>query len=509
MTSPALLARFAAACHAAGLPVGPDRAVRLARAVVAVRPQTTARLRACAQATLVADPAELPLLDRVFDAVFGAASSPPSTTPSAATRRAARTTRPSPPATTGRRADAGPAPGGALQTGDRGPRGPASDARRTGVPVLGSPAERLADRDFADVERRTSWRCSTPSCGGCGSPPRCAAPAGPGRAPHGAHVDLRRTLSAARRTGGHPIVLARRTRRMRPRRLVVLCDISGSMEAYARAMLQLLYCAAGGDRAEVFTFATRLTRLTRALARSTPAQALERAGRLAPDWSGGTRIGLAVAQLLDRHGGGLVRGAVVLVVSDGWDTGDPAELGRQMARLHRLAHRVVWANPRTAARRLPPPRRRHGGGVAALRRGRQRPQPAGAGRPAGRPGRGRPHDRLVPSAAVQLVLASASPARLSVLRAAGLDPRSRSPTSTRTRCSAACPTRRPAAAVTALAGAKATAVARRVAERLPDAVVVGCDSMLHIDGALRRQARRRRHGPRALAGDGGPDRRAA
>lgn len=214
------------------------------------------------------------------------------------------------------------------------------------MPVLGSPAERLADRDFATlspaelalleaVMRRL--RLATP----------LRRSRRTSRAPHGVRVDLRRTLSAARRTGGHPIVLARRTRPMRPRRLVVLCDISGSMEAYARAMLQLLYCAAGGERAEVFTFATRLTRLTRALARSTPAQALERAGRLAPDWSGGTRIGLAVAQLLDRHGGGLVRGAVVLVVSDGWDTGDPAELGRQMARLHRLAHRVVWANPRT------------------------------------------------------------------------------------------------------------------------------------------------------------------
>ena len=282
----------------------------------------------------------------MFDAVFGAGLEPavddaergdPSSSADHETLAAP---------TTGRRADAGPAPGGDRQTGDRGPRGPASDARRTGVPVLGSPAERLADRDFATlsadelalldaVMRRL--RLATP----------LRRSRRTRRAPHGVHVDLRRTLSAARRTGGHPIVLARRTRPMRPRRLVVLCDISGSMEAYARAMLQLLYCAAGGERAEVFTFATRLTRLTRALARSTPAQALERAGRLAPDWSGGTRIGLAVAQLLDRHGGGLVRGAVVLVVSDGWDTGDPAELGRQMARLHRLAHRVVWANPRT------------------------------------------------------------------------------------------------------------------------------------------------------------------
>ena len=343
---PALLARFTAACHAAGLPVGPDRAVRLTRAVVAVRPETTARLRACAHATLVADPAELPLLDRVFDAVFGAV--PGSVLddaergdPSSSADHETLAAR-----TTGRRTDAGPAPGGAPQTGDRGPRGRASDAPRTGVPVLGSPAERLADRDFAAlspdelvlleaVMRRL--RLATP----------LRRSRRTRRAPHGEQVDLRRTLSAARRTGGHPIVLARRTRPMRPRRLVVLCDISGSMEAYARAMLQLLYCAAGGERAEVFTFATRLTRLTRALARSTPAQALERAGRLAPDWSGGTRIGLAVAQLLDRHGGGLVRGAVVLVVSDGWDTGDPAELGRQMARLHRLAHRVVWANPRT------------------------------------------------------------------------------------------------------------------------------------------------------------------
>ncbi len=98
---------------------------------------------------------------------------------------------------------------------------------------------------------------------------------------------------------------------------------------------------------EVFTFATRLTRLTRALARTTPAVALDRAARLAPDWSGGTRIGDALKRFLDLHGGGLARGAVVLIVSDGWETGDSAELGRQMARLRRRAHRIVWANPRT------------------------------------------------------------------------------------------------------------------------------------------------------------------
>ena len=106
----------------------------------------------------------------------------------------------------------------------------------------------------------------------------------------------------------------------------------------------------------MFTFATRLTRLTRVLARVRPEVALERAGRAAPDWSGGTRIGEALKEFLDRYGArGLARGAVVLIISDGWETGDPAQcLGAQMARLSRLAHRIVWANPRTAAPRYQP-----------------------------------------------------------------------------------------------------------------------------------------------------------
>ena len=137
----------------------------------------------------------------------------------------------------------------------------------------------------------------------------------------------------------------------------MLCDISGSMEPYARALLQLVYCAAatGGPRAEVFTFATRLTRLTRVLAKVRPEVALERAGRAAPDWSGGTRIGEALKTFLDRHGArGIARGAVVLIISDGWETGDAEVLGTQMARLSRLAHRIVWVNPRAASPRYQP-----------------------------------------------------------------------------------------------------------------------------------------------------------
>ena len=164
-------------------------------------------------------------------------------------------------------------------------------------------------------------------------------------------------MRLAQRSGGFPVRLARHRLRLRRRRLVVLCDISGSMEPYARALLQLVYSAvaAGGARAEVFTFATRLTRLTRVLAKVRPEVALERAGRAAPDWSGGTRIGEALKTFLDRYGArGLARGAVVLIISDGWETGDAALLREQMARLSRLAYRIVWANPRTASPRYQP-----------------------------------------------------------------------------------------------------------------------------------------------------------
>ena len=198
----------------------------------------------------------------------------------------------------------------------------------------------------------------------------------------GARLDMRRTMRQAIRTGGEPIRIARQAVRVRQRRLVVLCDISGSMEPYARAILQLMYVASrsagasggGGSgfsgptrdaarpRTEVFTFATRLTRLTPYLAAATPETMLARAGQAAPDWAGGTRIGAALREFNDRYGTrGMARGAVVLIISDGWETGDPALVGAQMARLHRVAYRIVWANPRTQSDRYRP----EVGGMAA------------------------------------------------------------------------------------------------------------------------------------------------
>jgi uncharacterized protein len=185
------------------------------------------------------------------------------------------------------------------------------------------------------------------------------------RGNHGEHMDMRRTLRLSMRTAGDPIKLARKRRRVHPRRLVMLCDISGSMEPYARAYLQFLHAArATGPYAEAFVFATRLTRLTKQLSGRNPQRAIARAAAAAPDWSSGTRIGDALKTFNDRYGRrGMARGSVVVILSDGWERGDPELVGREMQRLARLAYRIVWVNPRVSAKGFAP---RAGGLVAAL-----------------------------------------------------------------------------------------------------------------------------------------------
>lgn len=127
------------------------------------------------------------------------------------------------------------------------------------------------------------------------------------------------------------------------------------MEPYARVYLHLMRGAVRALGAESFVFATRLTRLTRALATGGPDQAYAHVASMTPDWSGGTRIGEALARFNDEHGRrGIARGAVVVIVSDGWEVGDPAELGTQMERLARLAHHIIWVNPRRAAQGYQP-----------------------------------------------------------------------------------------------------------------------------------------------------------
>ena len=363
-----LAAGLGTALHSAGLPVGPDRCERLARAVTVMDARTITELRACALATLVSDPSQMITFERVWATLFG--------TPAALNELLASASVPPRPADqdggpppTRHQGDPGRWPSG-LHISAAGSNEPNGDDSLSELPALhrvASAAERLRERDFTELSAAelrqlvTLMRQMTLSV-----PLRRTRRYRGARA--GKRPDLRATLRQARRSGGEPIRLSRRAPRARPRRLVVLCDISGSMESYARALLMLMYCLNGGQlrggqsRPEVFSFATRLTRLTPALAAATPDTMLAKAGEAAPDWSGGTRIGAALKEFNDRYGcRGMARGAVVLIISDGWETGEPALLGEQMARLSRVAHRIVWANPRTQSPRYSP----EVGGMAA------------------------------------------------------------------------------------------------------------------------------------------------
>ncbi|QGG97110.1 VWA domain-containing protein [Actinomarinicola tropica] len=163
----------------------------------------------------------------------------------------------------------------------------------------------------------------------------------------GARIDLGRTLRDALRRGGETTRLSTTAPGERPRRLVLLVDISGSMEPYARSLVRFVHAAVvGRARVEAFTLGTQLTRITRELASRDPDAAVARAADAVEDWSGGTRLGEMLRTFNDQWGvRGMARGAVVVILSDGWDRGDPDLLAEQMGRLHRVAHRVVWVNP--------------------------------------------------------------------------------------------------------------------------------------------------------------------
>ena len=166
----------------------------------------------------------------------------------------------------------------------------------------------------------------------------------PGRGPR---LDLRRALADSVRTGGDIVALRRRMRRIRPRPLVLLCDVSGSMDRYCRMLLHFAHTLASRRRrVEAFLFSTGLTRITRLLRMPRPDDALAAVSRSVPDWSGGTRIGAAVKDFHQRWSRRVLTGGpVVLLISDGWDRGDPGELRDQIARLQRSCRRLVWLNP--------------------------------------------------------------------------------------------------------------------------------------------------------------------
>lgn len=347
-----LAARFSAQLRANGVPTTTTQAMRFASAVQAVAAASLTDLYWTARITLVVNRADLPIFERVFSQVFRGLPDPGALgesrgDPNAPKPKTRRADGASPHGRTERAGSAGSFSAGPDAASDDG--GDDEAARRPiAVPTVASGVDRLATVDFGELDSHELAQLAALM-----RQLRLAPPLRRGRRsrrhPNGDRLDLRATLRRAPRTGGDPVTRIHRRRVDHARRVVVLCDISGSMEAYSRAYVQFLHANAAMPRAEVFTFATRLTRLTKELAGSQPQLAISRAAAAAPDWRGGTRIGTAIQSFLGTHGRrGMARGAVVVIISDGWERDDPALLGEQMARLRRLAHRVIWVNPRSA-----------------------------------------------------------------------------------------------------------------------------------------------------------------
>ncbi len=226
------------------------------------------------------------------------------------------------------------------------PPGQAEAGDEPTIQLRFSATETLRNKDFASYdddelelaqELMTSLRFA--------GPPRRSYRSRPAR--NGRQHDLRATVRDSLSAGGEPIRRHWREPGDRLRRLVLLLDVSGSMEPYARGMLRFVHAAvAGRQRVEAFAMGTRLTRVTRELSSRDPDKALQQASARVLDWSGGTRLGECLTRFNDEWGvRGMARGAIVVILSDGWDRGDPAVLGEQMQRLDRIAFRTVWVNP--------------------------------------------------------------------------------------------------------------------------------------------------------------------
>lgn len=338
-----VLLGFARTLRHAGVRATPDRVQSMLRAVDQLDVLIAADVYWAGRLTICADPADLDRYDAAFEAYFADIPLTPG--------------RPRPPEQ--RRvlvASLAPEATRTDRTGD--------DTEPDELTAQASRTEVLRHRDLAELspaeraELARLFALLAPRVGRRRSLRHRRAAAG--------RVDLARTVRGMLRDGGEPSELARRRRRSKPRKLVLLLDVSGSMSPYADALLRFAHAAvrANPAAAEAFTLGTRLTRVTRELRGRDPDRALAAAGAAIPDWSGGTRLGDAVKAFLDRWGQrGVARRAVVVLASDGWERGDPAMLGRQMRRLTRLAHAVIWVNPHKGKDGFAPVT---GGMVAAL-----------------------------------------------------------------------------------------------------------------------------------------------
>jgi uncharacterized protein with von Willebrand factor type A (vWA) domain len=320
-----------------GLDAGPGRMIGLASALEHVSVGSKRDFYYAARAIVARRREDLALFDRAFEAFWRKPAGAGTSLDLAALGEKRRLRRP---------AFEREAPAGEFDTRGRGPQDGAGARPVFRATSTWSAREALRHKDFAELSaeeleevqeaiRAQAWEAAE----------RATRRRRPG---DGADLDLRRTLRRSLRHGGEILAFARRERRRRPRPLVVLCDISGSMERYTRLLLLFLYSLARGldRRVEVFLFGTRLTRVTRAISGKDPDAALTEVARAVSDWSGGTRIGAALSEFNLRWARRVLGGgAIVLFISDGWDRGEPELLAREVARLQRSCHRLLWLNP--------------------------------------------------------------------------------------------------------------------------------------------------------------------
>ena len=329
------LSELAARLRAGGVRVGVGELLAAHRALAAVDAGSREQAFYALRATLCSSHADHEPFASAFLAVFDPPARPPEDDPFAALGELAREALP--------RVDV-PAVGEAPAPLDVDP-----------VPAAWSEEELLREKDFAaytDAERAAARRLLARLA--ARGPTRISRRTRPAR--HRGEVpDLRATTRASLRHGGELLERRWRVPSRRPRRLVLVLDVSGSMAPYARMLLQYVQASvAARARVEAFAFGTQLTRLTLELAGRDPDLALRRAADRVVDWSGGTRIGAALATLNRAHGRRIGRGAFVVILSDGWDRGEPEQLSAELARLRRTAHRLVWLNPLAADPRYEP-----------------------------------------------------------------------------------------------------------------------------------------------------------
>jgi uncharacterized protein with von Willebrand factor type A (vWA) domain len=324
-TVPDVLVGLARTLRAAGVEAAPDRVHVLGDALAWLDPGRRADVYWAGRLTLCSTADDLPRYDRVFAAYFG-------------DRPGTLLKRPVLPRVHTQSL--------ALPSTDEASTSEHGEEDEQAARAAASRTEQLRSRDIADLSasERTDLYSLLAAFRLPGQTRRSRrlSPASRGA------IDRARTSRQVLRHGGELDELRRHTRAQKPRRVVLLVDVSGSMAPYSDALLRFTHAAgqSGGRPTEIFTIGTRLTRVTAELASRDPDEAMAAAAAAIPDWSGGTRLGELIQQFLDRWGQrGMARGAVVVVLSDGWERGDEKLLGEQMARLHRLAFRVVWANP--------------------------------------------------------------------------------------------------------------------------------------------------------------------